>query len=119
MAASSPIALEVRHDLIAEDEAVGVAAVVGMAGELNEPVRRDQTEAVPAPPPGLPDPALLEHDVRNGRLRELAAHRESRLTGAHDHHVGSVGHRMTKSRSRLAWVLTCPRWDVVRRPSRA
>ena len=63
------------------------SAFVGIAGELEELVRRDQTEAVPASPPALPDPAPLEHDVGDARLRKLTADREPGLTGTDDHHV--------------------------------
>jgi len=86
------VALEVRHDLIAGHKAVGVVAVVGMAGELEEPVRSDQTEAVPAPPPALPDPAPLEHAVGDARVRELAADREPGLTGTDNDNLDPIGH---------------------------
>ena len=86
------VALEVRHDLIAGHEAVGVAAVVGMAGELDEPVRSDQTEAVPAPPPALPHPVPLEHDMVDALVRELMADREPCLAGADNDDLDPIGH---------------------------
>jgi hypothetical protein len=69
------IALQVAHDLVAWHEAVGIVLVVGVAGKLDAPVRGDEAEAVPAPAPGLPDAASLEHDMRHAGGRELPADR--------------------------------------------
>ena len=70
-----------------------IVAVVVVAGQLDAPVRRDEAEAVPAPAPGLPDPAALEHDVLDAGLRQLAAGREPGLTAADDDRLDPVGHR--------------------------
>jgi hypothetical protein len=86
------VALEVLHDLISGHEAVGVVAIVGMPGELDEPVRSDQTEALPAPPPALPDPLPLEHHVGNARLRELVADGEPGLATADNDDLDPIGH---------------------------
>ena len=88
--AAGRVALQVGDDSVAGHEAIGIALIVRMAGQLQGPVRRDQAEAVPPAPPGLTHLALFEHDVRNTRLGELAADRESCLTATNDHHVDSV-----------------------------
>ena len=62
------VALQVADDLVARHEAVGVVAVVVAAREPDVPIRRDETEAVPAPPPRLPHPAPLEDDVGHAGL---------------------------------------------------
>src|SRR2546428_12735481 len=67
------IALEIGDDLIFGHEAVGVIAVVGMAGQLHRPVRRNQAEAVPPVAPGLSDPPLLETDMLDVALGQLVA----------------------------------------------
>ena len=85
------VALEVRDDLVARHEAVGIVAVVGVPGELDGPVRRHQAEAVPPPPPRLPDAAPLQHDVRDAGLRQLVADRQPGLTAADDHDVDPAG----------------------------
>ena len=90
--AAGRVALQVRHDSVAGHEAIGIALIVRMAGQLQGPVRRDQAEAVPPVPPGLTHPALFEHDVRNARSRELATDRESGLTAADDDSPDTVVH---------------------------
>jgi hypothetical protein len=90
-------ALEVRHDFIAEHEAIRVLLVVRMAGKLDTPVRRDQAEAVPPPPPGLSHLALLQHDVRDASLHELPTDREPGLTGTDNDNLDSVCHRRSES----------------------
>jgi hypothetical protein len=90
------VALEVRHDLVTSHEAVGIVAVVGVPGQLDDPVGRHETEAVPPPPPRLADPPLLQHDVLDVRLRELMTDRQPGLTPTDDHHVELLCHRTTK-----------------------
>src|SRR4051794_23119346 len=57
------VALQVADHVVLRHEAVRVVTVVGVSGELDGPVRRDQAEAVPAPAPGLADAAPLEDHV--------------------------------------------------------
>ena len=64
-------------DLVAGHEPVGVVARVLAARETHRPVRGDQAEAVPPIPPGLADPAALQHDVADPKAGELMADREA------------------------------------------
>jgi hypothetical protein len=97
--AAGGVALEVVDDLVAQHEAVGVVAVVAVARERHAPVRRHEAEAVPAVPPRLADPAALEHDVVDARLRELVADGEPGLTGSHHHDLVVVAHGMASATS--------------------
>ena len=91
------VALEVAHELVAGHEAVGVRPVVRVAGELHAPIGSDEAEAVPAPAPGLSDPASLEHHVPHAGLRELAAYGEPGLTATDDDRPDPFGHRSGRS----------------------
>jgi hypothetical protein len=72
------------HHLITGHEAVGIVAGIDAPGELDGPVRRDQTEAVPAVTPSLSHPRPLNDDVLNPESGELMADRQARLP-APDH----------------------------------
>src|SRR5262245_13011703 len=79
-------------DRVSRQEPVRIVATVAPAGEPNRPVGRDQTEAVPASAPRLPDQATLQHDVVHTRLGQVATERESGLTGSDHRDVDVVGH---------------------------
>ena len=65
--------------------AVGIRAVVAIAGQPALPVRREQPQRVPAlAAPGVRDLAALEHDVIDRALGEAAARREPGVAGADD-----------------------------------
>src|SRR5262249_28610063 len=81
------VPLEVADDLVARHEPVRVVAVVRVARQLHGPVRRDEAEALPAPAPGLADPAALEHDVADAGAPQLVARREPGLPAADDDDV--------------------------------
>ena len=81
------VSLEVRDDLVAGHEAVGVVAGVGPARESHRPVRGDEAEAVPAVSPRLADPAALQDEMVDPQARELVADRESGRPAAHDEDV--------------------------------
>jgi hypothetical protein len=79
---SQRIALEILDDLVPKHKAVRIAAVVRVAAKLDAPVERDQAETVPAATPGLADAPPLEDDVLDAALRQLAADRDTGLSGA-------------------------------------
>ena len=65
--------------------AVGIRAVVAIAGQSALPVGRQQPQRVPAlAPPGVRHLAALEHDVIDRALGETAARREPGVPGADD-----------------------------------
>ena len=65
--------------------AVGIGAVVAMAGQPALPVRREQAQRIPAlVPPGIRDLAALEHDVIDRAVGEQPARREAGVAGADD-----------------------------------
>jgi hypothetical protein len=98
------VALEIRDDVVASHEAVGIVAVVVVAGQPDDPVGRHEAEAVPPPPPRLADPALLQHDVRDAGLRELVTDRQPGLTPIDDHHVELFCHRTSKPNADNRWL---------------
>ena len=66
-------------------EAVGIGALVAIAGQPALPVRRQQPQRVPAlAPPGVGDLAALEHHVIDRALGEAAARRQPGVAGADD-----------------------------------
>ena len=69
------VADEVRHYLISRHESILVVSFVPAAGQLNGPVRRDETEAVPAPTPRGPHAVALEDQVFHSCMGQLVAHR--------------------------------------------
>ena len=81
------VALEVADDLVPQHEPVRVEAVVRAARQLHGPVRRHETEAVPAVAPGLADPATLEHGVLDAEAGQLVAHCKPGLAAADDRHA--------------------------------
>ena len=86
------VADQVRHDVIAGHEPVGVVAGVVAVRQLYRPVGSDQAEAVPAPPPGLADPAPLEDDVLHVGVRQLVAQRQPGVACADDGDLDCLGH---------------------------
>ena len=86
------VPLEVSDDLVAGDEALGVVAGVGGAGQAHGPVRRDQPEAVPQTPPALANPCPLQHQVLEPAGGQLIAHRQPGLARSNHHHREPVGH---------------------------
>src|SRR5207248_7145890 len=87
------IAFEIGDDLGFGHEAVGVIAVVGMAGQLHRPVRGDQAEALPPVTPGLTDSSLLENDMLDVEPGELVADGKTGLSPANHHQPDGVVHR--------------------------
>ena len=81
------VALEEPDDVVARVEPVRIRAIVRLVGEPHAPVRRDETEALPASSPALADLGPLQHDVLEPATGELAACRETRLAGADDDDV--------------------------------
>ena len=72
-------------DLGHRHEAVGIGAVVAIAGQAALPVRRQQPQRVPAlAAPGVRHLAALEHDVIDRALAEAAARRQPGVPGADD-----------------------------------
>jgi hypothetical protein len=79
-------------NLVAQHEAVRVAALIGEARQLALPVRRDQAEGVPAlGAPGVPGAMFLQHHVVDAAAGEVPADRKPGLAGA-DH-----GNRMMRN----------------------
>ena len=65
--------------------AVGIRAVVAIAGQPALPVGRQQPQRVPAlAPPGVRDLAALEHHVIDRALGETPARRQAGMPGADD-----------------------------------
>lgn len=102
------IVLDITDDVLAHHEALGIVPLVREAGQLTLPVRRYQTEGVPAPVSPITTRAVpLEHDVVDPRAREVVAHRQPRLPAA-DHHHSAVraiqlgAHRSNPSTTTLA-----------------
>jgi hypothetical protein len=91
------VALEVADDLVPRHEPVRIGPVVGAARQLHGPVRRHETEAVPAITPGLADAAPLEDDVLDAAACELAADRQSGLAAADDHDASVFHPRETSA----------------------
>src|SRR5712692_9426953 len=85
---------EVVDDLVLWHESVGIISTVAAARQLDRPVGNDQAEAVPAPTPGLADPAPLENDMIDTRGRELVTQRKPSLSSADDHGVDGRLHRL-------------------------
>src|ERR1700724_4342095 len=73
---------QVTDDLALGHEAIGIIAAVAAARQLDRPVGNDEAEAVPAPTPGLADPAPLQNDVVNTRGPELVTQRKTSLSRA-------------------------------------
>jgi hypothetical protein len=86
------IALEVRDELGAGHEAVRIPTIIRVARETDAPIRGDQAKAVPMLTPCLPHAASFEHHVRDRRLGEFAAHRESGLASADDDNLDRIAH---------------------------
>src|SRR3981081_3242568 len=56
--------VDVADDLVAQHEAAWIRSLIRKARQLARPMRRHQTERVPAlGPPGVPRPLLFEHHV--------------------------------------------------------
>ena len=74
-----------RDHLGHRHEAVGIVAVVTIAGQPALPVRRQQPQRVPAfAAPGVGDLAAFEHHVIDRALAEAAARRQPGVAGADD-----------------------------------
>ena len=86
------IAFEISDDLVFGHEPVGVVAVVGIAGQLHRPVRGHQAEARPPVTPGLPDPSLLENNMLDVELGQLAADRQAGLSAADHNQPDGLAH---------------------------
>jgi hypothetical protein len=68
------IVLEVADYLVADHEAVRISALIGVAGELALPVRRNQAERVPTPYlPLVSDLVRLDDDVLHAALSQAVA----------------------------------------------
>jgi len=77
--------LEIRDDLVACHEAVGIVARVRIARQATLPVRRDEAERIPAlVTPRVPDAVAFEDDVLDPTVGELAREREPGLARADD-----------------------------------
>jgi len=88
------VSLEIRDGLVTREKALGIVAVVGVAGQLQKQVGGVQPEAVPAArAPGLPDAALLEDHVLAAVPAQVIAGGEAGLPSADDDRVDRVGHR--------------------------
>ena|SRR5438132_13334034 len=85
---------EVIDDLVFWHESIGIISAVPAARQLDRPVRDDEAEAVPAPTPGLANPAPLENDVVNTSGRELVTQRKPSLPSTDDHGVDGRLHRL-------------------------
>ena len=66
-----------------------------MAGELQRPVRPDETEAVPASAPRFGDAGALEKHVLDAGMRQLVAERQAGLPGADDRDFDGLAHAQT------------------------
>src|ERR1700674_4959418 len=97
-------ALALRH------EAVGIIAAGAAARPLDRPVGNEETEAVPAPPPGLADPAPLENDVVNTPGRELVTQRKPSLSSADYDCVNGRLHRRACSAPAFVRPAMSPQW---------
>jgi len=84
-----PEALHPGDDLVLDHEAVRVVAVIGVAGQLALPVRRDQGKAVPAFVfPGVEGLVLFQHQVIDVVVAKPVTGGEAGLAAAHhDHRV--------------------------------
>ena len=102
----------------------GSLAVVGLAGELNDPVRRDKAEALPPPPPALrrPDPAR----VRRGRLpprvsswltASPAGPAPTTRTSARSRSARRAAIRLSRSTLTAGWERSWPKRSVTNAPS--
>ena len=80
-------------EVVAGEVAVGVVAVVGVAGQVDGPVGGDQAEAVPASAPGLRNPSALEDDVVDARVGQLMADGQAGLPGPDHHDLVIVPHQ--------------------------
>ncbi len=80
------VALDVVDDLIFDHKALGVLAVVGVAGQAALVIGRDEGKAVPAlAAPRVGDSVFLENDmVVDAALSEAVARRKSCLATADD-----------------------------------
>src|SRR5262245_2256526 len=87
-------------DRISRQEPVRIVATVSPAREPYRPVGRDETEAVPAPAPRLPDQAALQHDVVHSRPDQVAAEREPGLAGSDHGDIDDVAHLDSRSAER-------------------
>jgi len=77
--------LEIRDDLVACHEAVGIVARVRIARQATLPVRRDEAERIPALVTlRVPDAVAFEDDVLDPTVGELAREREPGLARADD-----------------------------------
>jgi hypothetical protein len=83
---------EMGDDRVSRQESVRIVAAIGPAGKLDRPVRRDETEAVPAPAPGLPDHAAVQDDVIDTGVGQLVAQGESGLSGSDHRDIDVVAH---------------------------
>src|SRR6202030_39856 len=89
-------AVDVIDDLMANHKAMRIVAPVGKARQLALPVRRHQTERVPAlGAPSMAGTLFLEHNVIYSRTLEVPADRQARLSAADD------GHRMVRNGIRV------------------
>ena len=87
------VARQIGDDVVSRHEAVRIIARVAAARELHRPVRKHETETVPASPPGLADPTALQYDVVDRCTTKLVAQRESGLASTNHHEVNGLGHR--------------------------
>lgn len=79
------IAVEVGDDVLPRHMTLGVGTGIGVSGERQCPIRRDQGEAVPSVPPGLPDLAAFEHHMLEAQCAQFTAHSKAGLPRADDH----------------------------------
>ena len=79
--------LEVANDLVADHKTIRIITSIRKAGQLALPIRRHEAERVPPPiHPVMGDAVTLQHNVINTALGEAAAHGQTSLSAADDHH---------------------------------
>jgi hypothetical protein len=83
---------EMLDDLVSSHEPVRVITLVLEAGQLNGPVGRHETEAVPACVPRPADPAALQDHVIDPGSRQLVAQGEPGLPGSDHRDIEMVLH---------------------------
>ncbi len=77
--------------------AVGIVALIAVAGQPALPVGRQQAQRIPAlGTPCMGDLTALQHDMIDGALRQAPAHRQAGLAAADDNGCG--GTNRTRSR---------------------
>ena len=80
-------ALDIRNDLVALHEPLGITAVIRKFGKVAEPIRRNQTERIPSLTPSVADPPAIEDYVFHATMLQVPAGRKSGLTPTNNYGV--------------------------------